>query len=279
IVMRAAARHLASVTLEMGGKNPTIVDESADLENAAMKIGWGKCANCGQACVAPDYVLVDERIAERFVEAVIAAIRRMYDPDGEGIFHAPAYPRIVNRHHFDRLCALLDDALARGARIAFGGERDPTQNALSPTILTGVTDEMRIMEEEIFGPILPVLPYAGLTEVIDRLRTRPKPLALYIFSRNRERIEMLIRETRAGSTVINHNMIQAGVNPHLPFGGVNESGIGRAIGKASFVAFSNERSVVEQHLGWRDFSLGSLPPYRAGYRRALDFLFRRKLRG
>lgn len=275
LVMAAAAQHLTSVTLELGGKSPTIVDQSADLTPTAYKIGWGKCANSGQACVAPDYVLVHERVQADLIAALQNAISAMYNPDGRGWQTSPALCRIVNQRHFRRIQGLVEDAVARGATIAYGGEMDEADLYIAPTLLTGVTDEMAIMHEEIFGPVLPIISYPDNEAALGFIRQRGKPLALYIFSRDQAVIDLFLRRTSAGSTVVNHNMIQAGVNPHLPFGGVNQSGAGRSVGKATFESFSNLRSVVEQPRGWRDFYWLSLPPYSTTYQRMLRWLFAR----
>jgi aldehyde dehydrogenase (NAD+) len=273
-VMAAAARHLTPVTLELGGKSPTVVDESALVEDAARKIVWGKCVNAGQACVSPDYVLVQRSVRERFIQAARTAARQMYDSQGSGFRQSPDLCRIISTRHFRRLKTLLDDALARGAKIELGGESDADDLYLSPTILSGVTADMKIMQEEIFGPILPVMEYDTSEEAVRQITEREKPLAMYVFSRDRRNIDYLLTRTSAGSTVINHNMIQAGVNSHLPFGGVKNSGTGRSIGRATFEGFSNPRSVVEQPTGWRDFSWLSLPPYSKLYQRMLHWMFR-----
>ncbi len=273
LVMAAAARHLTPVTLELGGKSPTIVDDSAELTTAAYKIGWGKCANNGQACVAPDYVLVQANVAQAFVKEVQAAITAMYNADGQGIQVSPAYSRIINARHFQRLQHLLDDALAKGATLAAGGDGVPDDYYLAPTLLTNVTHEMAIMQEEVFGPILPILTYDTPEQAVALIHRLPKPLALYIYSTHQPTINYFLQHTSAGSTVINHNMIQAGINPHLPFGGVGNSGMGRSVGRATFESFSNQRSVVRQPTGWRDFSRLNLPPYSKTYQRLIRFLF------
>lgn len=268
IVMRAAAEHFASVTLEMGGKNPVIVDASADITDAARKIAWGRVANCGQVCLAPDYALVHGSVEARFVLALGDAMRTMYDASGKGFRHSPELPRIVNRRHFDRIKALLDDAVAQGATIAFGGETDADDLFIAPTILTGLTPKMRIMQEEIFGPILCVLPFTAREQVIAEIGTRPKPLGLYIFAKDREAIDWFLERTTSGSTVVNHNLIQSGTNPHLPFGGVNASGTGRIGGHFSFLECSNARAVVEEGPPITDPNL-MFPPYSDKYKKMI----------
>ncbi|HRK28961.1 MAG TPA: aldehyde dehydrogenase family protein [Chitinophagales bacterium] len=275
IVLQAAAQHLTPVTLELGGKSPTIVDETADIRSAALKIAWGKCANSGQACVAPDYVLVHQSVYQNFVEEVKQAIQTMYNPQGKGIQQSEAFCRIINQHHFKRALGLIDDAIGQGATLTAGGEHDETECYLAPTVLTDVTPDMRVMQEEIFAPIMPIMPFTNKEAVIEIIKKQPKPLALYIYSANRQHISYFLRHTSAGSTVINHNMIQAGVNPYLPFGGVQNSGMGRSVGFATFAAFANQRSVVENPTGWSDFSTISLPPYSTVFRKMIHYLFYR----
>ena len=261
IVMRAAAVHFASVTLEMGGKNPVFVDISADIEDAARKIAWGRLANAGQVCVAPDYALVQRAAVPRFIDAITAVIPRMYNADGQGYDKSPDFPRLINQAHFARVQGLIDDARARGARIVLGGTGDPAARFIPPTVLTDVTDDMRVMQEEIFGPVLPVLPYDDLQTALAGVRAGQKPLALYIYARDRAMIHAVLAGTSAGSTVINHNLVQSGTNPNLPFGGVNASGMGRVGGHRGFIEFSNARSVVEETRAAA--GLTPLPPFDA----------------
>jgi aldehyde dehydrogenase (NAD+) len=269
IVMRAAAEHFAGLTLEMGGKNPAIVDASAALDNAAKKIAWGRIANAGQVCVAPDYVVVHESRFEPFVTALGAAMTAMYDPQGKGFETSEELLRIVNDQHFRRVSGLIEDAVAKGATVAFGGRTDPASRFVSPTVLTGVTESMQVMQEEIFGPVLPVIPFRTKEEAVEIIRRRTKPLALYIYAKQRAAIDWFLKNTSAGSTVVNHNLIQSGTNPRLPFGGVNHSGMGRIGGKRGFIEFSNARSVVEQPLGLFDLTF-NLPPYSRTYRRMIE---------
>jgi aldehyde dehydrogenase (NAD+) len=276
LVMKAAAEHFASVTLEMGGKNPTLIDRSADLQEAAKKTAWGRVANCGQVCLAPDYALVHESVQRAFIEALAAAFKAMYDAAGTGLRHSPELPRIVNRRHFDRIKGLLDDALAKGARLEFGGQTDAEDLYIEPTILSNVRDDMRIMQEEIFGPILCVLPFRERQEIEREIRKRPKPLGLYIFARDREFIDWALAHTSAGSTVVNHNLIQSGTNPHLPFGGINHSGMGRIGGRYSFLECSNPRAVVEDGPGLGDPDL-MFPPYSDKYKQAIAWMLGKSL--
>lgn len=243
IVMDAAAKNLTSVTLELGGKSPVIVDKSANVKKAACNIAWGKFANNGQTCIAPDHIYVHEDIRDTFVEEVKSALEQMF---GEltKIGDNPDYCRIVNAKHYARLKGILDDAQQHGAQVAAGGLHDESQDFLSPTLVTGVSGEMRIMQEEIFGPLMPILTYTDTQAVIDDINSREKPLALYIFSKDRDNIETLLNNTTAGGSCINTAMMQY-LHGNLPFGGVNNSGIGAAHGAYGFKEFSHERAVVE----------------------------------
>jgi len=269
LVMQAAAEHFAGVTLEMGGKNPAIIDASAAIDNAALKIAWGRNSNAGQICVAPDYALVHETRHDELVAALGAAVKRMYDADGRGFEHSKELLRIVNDQHFARVQGLLDDARAKGAQVAVGGETRAADRYVAPTVLTGVTEDMRVMQEEIFAPILPVIAYREREQAIEIIRRRTKPLALYIFAKDRAAIDFFLQNTSAGSTVVNHNLIQSGTNPRLPFGGVGHSGQGRIGGEQGFREFSNARSVVEHPLGLLDMTF-NLPPYSKIYRRLIE---------
>jgi acyl-CoA reductase-like NAD-dependent aldehyde dehydrogenase len=248
-VMAAAARHLTPVTLELGGKNPCIVDADVDLEVAARRIVWGKFFNAGQSCVAVDYLLVDRRIRSALVERLAGTIREFY---GAEPARSPDLARIVSEHHFDRLAGLLH----RG-RIAVGGKSDRAARFIEPTVIDGVAPGDPIMEEEIFGPILPVLEYGEIGEAIAFVNARPAPLALYLFSRDRSLQERVLRETSA-SGCVNDTVLQE-IATELPFGGAGESGMGAYHGKASFELFSRPRSLVR-----RGFALDvrlRYPPY------------------
>jgi aldehyde dehydrogenase (NAD+) len=269
LVMRAAAEHFAAVTLEMGGKNPAIVDASAAMENATRKIVWGRVANAGQVCVAPDYVLVHESVLQPCIAGLAAAIRAMYNANGTGFEGSAELLRIINDQHFARVERLLQDARDKGAKVVCGGNTRSQDRFVEPTVLTDVTEDMLLMQEEIFAPILPVIPFRDRGQAIEIIERRTKPLALYIYARDRACIDYFIGHTSAGSTVVNHNMIQSGTNPRLPFGGVNHSGIGRIGGQQGFIEFSNPRSVVEQPLGLLDTSI-NLPPYSKTYRKLIE---------
>lgn len=242
VVMKAAAEHLGSVTLELGGKSPTIIDETANLEAAARRVAWAKFVNNGQICITPDYLFVHETRRDEFIEKVRHQIRSLYGDDAQ---QSPSYARIVNDRHFQRIAGYLDDARAKGARVVEGGNVDQSDNFIEPTILTDVDPTSDVMTNEIFGPVLPVYGFSSLDEPIKLINSREKPLALYIYSKNKTNIDRMIRKTRAGGTCINHNAVHF-FNNNLPFGGSNHSGIGKGHGFFGFQAFSNPRGVLEQ---------------------------------
>ena len=251
VVMAAAAKHLTPVTLELGGKNPCIVDADTDLDITSRRIVWGKCFNAGQSCVAVDYLLVDRRIKQELLSRIIACIEEFY---GEDPSRSPDLARIVSEPHFDRLLALL----GRG-EVLIGGRSDRASRYIAPTVIDGITGDEPIMEDEIFGPLLPVLAYDDLSEAIDFVNARPKPLALYFFSRDKARQEKVLRETSWGGGCINDTVIHQTVI-RLPFGGVGDSGMGKYHGKASFDTFSHDRSIVRNNF-LTDIFL-RYPPYR-----------------
>lgn len=256
IVMAAAAKNLASVTMELGGKSPVIVDETANLDLAAKRICWAKFVNTGQVCLTPDYLFVQESIKEEFLMKVKEKLRLFF---GEDASQSESFGRIVNKGHFDRINGYLKDAIDHGANFVFGGKVDASQQYIQPTILTNVKEEALIMQDEIFGPVLPVKTYKSLDEVIEYLSNKEKPLALYIYSRNKKNINKIIKNTRSGGTAINHSIVHF-FNPNLPFGGSNNSGIGKSGGYYTFLEFSNQRGILKQH-----FSVGAsdfvTPPY------------------
>lgn len=265
VVMRAAAEHLTSVTLELGGKSPVIVDESADVEAAAERLVWGKLLNGGQVCVAPDYVLVHESRKDE----LLGALDRQFKAHASGeAGQLPQLTRIVNSRHHARVQGLLDDALARGARVVTGGQSDAAECFIAPTVLADVPPDAKLMQEEIFGPLLPVLGYQDLNRALELINEKPKPLALYAFSRIKANVERILRGTSAGGTTINHVMLH-GLHPNLPFGGVNNSGIGKSGGFYGFQAFSNERAVLRQTSGI-SFTRWMMPPYSPRLVRLLD---------
>jgi len=250
-VMKAAAEHLTPVTLELGGKSPAIVAEDADLELAARRIAWGKLLNVGQTCVAPDYVLVQEQVKEDLIQLIAQCIKDFY---GDDPAQSPDYARIVNDRHFARLKGYLNNGVVRA-----GGQADAASRYIAPTILDQVSWESPVMQEEIFGPILPVLPYRSLKEAIQMVNDHEKPLALYFFSSSKERQQRVLAHTHFGGGCINDTISHL-INPNMPFGGVGSSGIGSYHGQSSFDLFSNHKSVL--HRGtWLDLPL-RYPPYQ-----------------
>jgi len=244
IVMKAAAEHLTSVTLELGGKSPTIVDETANVKTAARRVAWGKYVNNGQVCIAPDYLFVHESKKEAFIAAFKKQMKAFYSEDAK---QETSYARIVNQRHFQRVKSYVDDAVAKGAKMEAGGNFDETQDFIAPTLMTNVSKDSKLMTEEIFGPVMPVFGYTDINQVIDEINSKEKPLALYIYSSKRKNINHIIGNTRAGGTCVNHNAAHF-FNTNLPFGGSNNSGIGKAHGRDGFEAFSNARGVFKQHV-------------------------------
>jgi aldehyde dehydrogenase (NAD+) len=222
IVMKAASEHLTSVTLELGGKSPVIVDDTSNLDKAVKKIIFGKFLNTGQTCIAPDYVLINESIKPAFIKSFKKHLKDFYS---ENVLDSNSFGRIVNQKHFERLHGYLEDARSRNATIAIGGISEEKENYIAPTVVFDLDDESALMTNEIFGPILPVKTYTSISEVLEYINSKEKPLALYIFSNNKKRINEIITNTRAGSTCIHHNLLQF-INQTLPFGGSNNIRIG-----------------------------------------------------
>ncbi|EOZ92069.1 Aldehyde dehydrogenase [Indibacter alkaliphilus LW1] len=272
IIMKAAAEHLSSITLELGGKSPAVIDNKADIKDAAEKIVWGKFVNCGQTCIAPDYILVHQAIKDEFLKELVQQIKKMYDPSKKGIEKSKDYARIVNSKHLKRMKNLLADAELKGAVKYFGGHVEEEENFFEPTVLTGLTEEMEVMQEEIFGPILPVISFADLEEAINYINLKPKPLALYVFSKDSENINKVFKETSSGGAVANDCVLHFLQN-ELPFGGVNNSGIGKAHGHFGFLAFSNEKSVLKQRVGLTA-SKPLYPPYGFAGKKIIDSLLK-----
>ena len=237
LVMEKASAHLTPVSLELGGKSPVIVDETADIALAAKRLAWGKCVNAGQTCVAPDYVLVHHSREEELIEALIQEIRQMYT---SAPLANPIWPRIINHRHFERLIGLMQSGV-----ITHGGQLDVAECRIAPTILTDVDWESPIMQEEIFGPLLPILPYRKLDEAIARIQQRPKPLALYLFTRSKTVEERVLREVSFGGGCINDTILHL-ATPYMPFGGVGESGMGGYHGRYSFDTFSHTKSILKR---------------------------------
>lgn len=237
IVYEAAAKNLTPCTLELGGKSPCIVDEDANLELTARRIVWGKFLNGGQTCVAPDYLLVHKRIKQLLLEKIISYIKKYY---GENPKQSPDFPRIINSRNFNRLRALLNNG-----KTIEGGISDPEENYISPTLLDGINWDDPVMEDEIFGPILPVMEFEDLDTVIEDINRRPKPLALYYFSAEKKKQDKILKEITFGGGCINDTLFQFG-SPSIPVGGVGNSGIGAYHGKESFITFSNSKGIVKK---------------------------------
>lgn len=269
-VMAAAAKHLTSVTLELGGKSPTIIDETADLDKTARNLCWGKFSNNGQTCVAPDHVYVHESVAERLADACRKVLARSYGSSAQEQLNSPHLARIVNDRHTRRLANLLADARERGATIVAGGDIVADQRFIAPTLITNLPRDAKLMEEEIFGPLLPIFTYRNIDEVLTELAARPKPLALYVYSRDQTLIDRVLTRTSAGSTGINTSVLQF-AHGNLPFGGVNDSGLGNSHGFHGFRAFSHERSVLRDYFGsaWLLY-----PPYTLLARRLAGWLLK-----
>lgn len=257
-VMTAAAQHLATVTLELGGKSPAIIHSSANLDQAAEQIGWGKFVNAGQTCVAPDYVLVHASKERQFVEALRAHIEKSFGSTDAARKQSPDLCRVVDGPAFQRLRSLVTEAKDRGAKVELGADFDEAERYVSPTVLTSVPKEVRLMQEEIFGPILPVVTYDREEEIFQHVDEAGKPLALYVFAEDNSAVERILRNTSAGGTVVNNVLIHLG-NSNLPFGGVGPSGQGNYHGEYGFKAFSHERAVLKQ--GPMNFVRLLHPPY------------------
>ncbi|MCI5957500.1 MAG: aldehyde dehydrogenase [Clostridiales bacterium] len=250
LVMQKAAAHLTPVSLELGGKSPVIVDETADIALAARRIAWGKFLNAGQTCVAPDYVLVHHSREQQLLEALIGEVRAMYT---SAPLRNPDFPKIINLRHFERLVGLMQSGV-----ISHGGQIDVWERRIAPTLLTDVTWDEPIMQEEIFGPLLPILTYRSLDEAIARILERPKPLALYLFTQSAQTRARVLEEVSFGGGCVNDTVLHLATT-HMPFGGVGESGMGGYHGRYSFETFSHPKSVLTR-FAWPDISL-RYPPY------------------
>lgn len=248
MVMSAAAKHLTPVVLELGGKSPCIVDKDADIDVAARRIAWGKTLNAGQTCIAPDYLLIHESREKEFVEAYRKALLKLHGADIKSSRH---YVRIVNDKAFERITGYI-----KGASIELGGKHDAKERFIEPTLLSNVSPDDPVMQEEIFGPVLPMIPFKERSEAVEFVRKREKPLALYYFGRAKDGKEIL-RLTSAGGSCINDTIMHI-ANENLPFGGVGNSGMGHYHGKLSFEAFSHKRAVVTTAT-WLDLPFRYMP--------------------
>jgi coniferyl-aldehyde dehydrogenase len=271
LVMRAAAENLVPVTLELGGKSPAIVHEDYPVEKAAARIAWGKWTNGGQTCIAPDYLLVPEQKVAEFVRALTAAATRSYPTLKDN----PDYTCIINDRHFKRISSLVDDAVAKGAEKV---EINPAREKLgaegrkiAPTLLTKVNDGMSVMQEEIFGPVLPILPYKTLGDAIGYVNDHPRPLALYYFDSERRRVEHVLEHTVSGGASVNETLLHFGIDD-MPFGGIGPSGMGAYHGREGFETFSHKKSVLYQ-ARWNASALLA-PPYGERIDRMLKMLIK-----
>ena len=237
VVMEAAAKHLTPVTLELGGKSPCIIDETAKIKVSANRILWGKMYNAGQTCVAPDYIFVHKSVEEAFITAFEKALKSFFPA---GVQASPDYGRMINTRHFDRVVALME-----GQEIALGGEHDRDELFIAPTLLRNVDPNSPVMASEIFGPLLPVLTYENVDEVVEFINDGPKPLALYVFSSRRKKQEHILNNTSSGGACINQTIMHLGV-PDLPFGGVGASGMGAYHGRSGIETFSHRKSVFKR---------------------------------
>ena len=251
VVMKAAAEHLTPLTLELGGKSPCIIDESAELSTAVKRIVWGKFLNAGQTCVAPDYILIQESLKAAFIEKFKEVVTEFFGTD---IKTSSDYPRIINEKHFDRLVALINPS-----QVKFGGEHERAQKFIAPTLLDKVKWDDKIMEDEIFGPLLPMITFKKLEDIIPKILERPRPLALYFFGTNTEAEKKVIERISFGGGCINDTVIHL-ANPYLPFGGTGASGLGSYHGESSFWTFSHKKSVFKQ-MNKVDIPL-RYPPYK-----------------
>ena len=249
LVMKAAAEQMTPVTLELGGKSPCIVDETAKLKLAATRIMWGKLLNAGQTCIAPDYLLVHESVKEKLLPLLTEAVTKFYGDDAK---QSPDFPRIISKPNMERLTTLVD-----GADIYYGGKFDIEEKYFQPTILDNVSFEDAVMQQEIFGPILPVISYRNIEEAIEKVNARPKPLALYLFTERKKTQKQVLQRVPAGGVSINDTLMHI-VNNKVPFGGVGNSGIGGYHGFYSFTLFSNPKPYTKRGT-WMDIPIRYAP--------------------
>ena len=242
IVMAAASKNLTSVTLELGGKSPTIIDNSANAYAAGQRVAWAKFTNAGQICIAPDHVYVHEAKLEDFKKGVIETIKSFY---GDQPMESNDFVQIVNEGHWNRLRSIMDDAAKEPGEVLIGGAASKEKRKIEPTVVIDPPRDGAMMREEIFGPLLPVFTFSDLAEPLQEIATREHPLVVYIYSKNKRNIRRIQNETRAGSTAVNMSLMQI-ANNYLPFGGVGHSGIGKTNGEAGFLEFSNTRAAYYQ---------------------------------
>lgn len=281
-VAECAARMHAGVTLELGGKSPVIILDEVKIKDAAKKIAWGKCLNAGQTCIAPDFVLCPSKLVQPLADAIANNIKKMYGDTEDSRRLSKNFVHIVESRTVERHQVLINDACTKGATAVIGAQFTPEdiENRYTPaTVLTGVTPDMKIMESEIFGPILPIVAYDSLDEAITFVQNRPKPLAIYIFGKSEAKINEVIARTTSGSTCVNHCILQI-ENLSVPFGGVGMSGTGNYHGFYGFKTFSHERNIMEQ--GAFDAVNYLYPPYHQkgdkGFRAKIQRFFKAMLK-
>ncbi len=268
VVMKAAAKHLTSVTLELGGKSPCIIDQKTNIKKAAKSIAWGKFMNAGQTCIAPDYVYVHKTQLSDFVAELKKVITEFY---GATPTNSDDYTHMINTNHTKRIQSYLEDAIEKGAKIEIGRQEMHLDTVIPPTIVTNVPLDSELMQQEIFGPVLPILTYTDIQEVTTYINNNPRPLALYIFGKSKKRINYILNATRAGGTCINNTIVHI-FNSELPFGGVNTSGIGKSKGIYGFKEFSNARGVCKQLLP--STALLLMPPYTGVKKKLIRFMMK-----
>jgi len=256
-VMECAAKNLTPISLELGGKSPVIVDDTADIKLAAKRIAWGKILNAGQTCIAPDYVLINERVKEEFIKEYIHILEVFFDNG-----NYKSLPRIINDKHFDRVLSLIDFE-----KVVFGGDNDEETRFIEPTLMDNVTFEDAVMKEEIFGPILPLISYENLDDAIDTIVKRPNPLALYLFTKDSATKKKVVAKVKFGGGCINDTIVHVATS-NMGFGGVGESGMGNYHGKASFDTFTHYKPIVDKH-NFIDIPL-RYPPYTKAKKKILS---------
>jgi aldehyde dehydrogenase (NAD+) len=270
LVMKVASQNLTSVTLELGGKSPTIVDESADIKSAAEKICWGKFMNAGQTCIAPDYLIVHESVEDKFVSNFKSAIEKFYGPYDK-IINNRDFSRIIDSKHYERIYELVSDAQKKGAELIFTSNTKNNDKFIPPMVITNVSLDMTIMKEEIFGPVLPIVTYQKEENILEIINHNPKPLALYIFSKKNSFVNKIVSNVASGGVMINNVVIHF-TNTNIPFGGIGNSGVGNAHGFYGFKAFSHERAIMRQ----KHYSLIEIlfPPYTKLVQRLIKLLIK-----
>ena len=268
-VMKSASVHLSSVTLELGGKSPTVIDKNCDLNKAAKRVVWAKLINNGQVCIAPDYILIHENIKNKFIKLVINNIKKFY---GDNVNNSESYCRIVNKNHFKRLKNLIDDSLKKNSKILYGGKTDSNENYIEPTLIENIDKDSKIFNEEIFGPILPIFTFKKIDEAIRFINKKNKPLALYIFSSDNKNISKVLGETSSGGVCINHTTLHYS-NYNLPFGGIGNSGFGRCHGEFGFKELSNKKSIFKQFLPFSPTDI-LMPPYNSFKQKIINLILK-----